>query len=166
MSHLSTAVEATAAAAELCEGLAAAVAQRGWHVATAESLTAGTVGTVLAAAPDATSWYRGTIAAYSPEVKFSLLDVPRGPVVTRECAVLMARRTAELLGAELCVAMTGVGGPEPDEGEPAGTVWFAVVSPGGEHTVKEVFPGSPAEVLTATTERALALLHDAAAGAL
>lgn len=167
MSHLRTAVEETAdAATELAEDLAAALAAKGWSVATAESLTAGTIGTVLAAATDATSWYRGTVAAYSPEVKFSLLDVPRGPVVTEECAVTMARSTARLLHADVCVAVTGVGGPEPDEGEPVGTVWFAVVTPAGEHTAKEIFDGDPPAVLTATTEHALALLTRAAEGRL
>lgn len=167
MSNLSTAVATTAAAAaELTDGLAEALGQRGWTVATAESLTAGTIGTVLAAAPDATTWLRGTIACYSPEVKFGLLGVPRGPVVTEECAATIARSTARLLDADLVVSCTGVGGPEPDEGEPAGTVWFAVVSPGGVHTAKEVFPGEPQDVLTATTEYAIDLLHRAAAGSL
>ncbi|WP_182112435.1 MULTISPECIES: CinA family protein [unclassified Actinotalea] len=163
MSNLSTAIETTAAAAEdLTEELADALGRRGWTVATAESLTAGTIGTVLAAAPQATTWFRGTIACYSPEVKYGLLGVPRGPVVTQECAAVLARETARLLGADLVVSCTGVGGPEPEEGEPAGAVWFGVASPGGSHTEKEVFAGGPAEVLTATTEHALALLHRAA----
>ncbi len=167
MSNLSTAVTTTsAAAADLTGPLTEALAQKGWSVATAESLTAGTIGTVLAAAPSATSWFRGAVAAYSPEVKFSLLGVPRGTVVTEECALTMARATARLLAADLCVAVTGVGGPEPDEGEPAGTVWFAVVTPAGEHTAKEIFPGDPADVLTATTEHAVALLTRAAEGRL
>ncbi|MBX9243476.1 CinA family protein [Actinotalea ferrariae] len=167
MSNLSTAVETTAAAAEdLTDGLAEALGQRGWTVATAESLTAGTIGTVLAAAPQATAWFRGTIACYSPEVKFGLLGVPRGPVVTEECAAILARETARLLDADLVVSCTGVGGPDPDEGEPAGTVWFAVASPGGEHTEKQVFAGSPPEVLVATTKHAVELLRRAVTGAL
>lgn len=165
MSHLSAAVTETAAAAtDLATDLADAVAQRGWGVATAESLTGGTVASVLAAAPQAGDWFRGSVVAYSPEVKFDLLGVPRGPVVTEECAATMARSSATLLGADLCVAVTGVGGPEPDEGEPAGAVWLAVVSPTGVRTEKVVFDGDPTEVLTATTERALELLHAAATG--
>lgn len=164
MEHLETAVVRTAdAAQELTTGLADAVAAVGWHVATAESLTAGTIATVLAAAPSATTWLRGSLVAYSPEVKFGL-GVPRGPVVTEECALILARRTAELLDADLCAAVTGVGGPEPDEGEAPGTVWFAVVSPAGETTVKEVFPGDPSQVLVATTARAIEMLTDAATG--
>ncbi|PZR52159.1 CinA family protein [Xylanimonas oleitrophica] len=165
MHNLQVAVERTAdAAQDLATGLADAVGARGWHVATAESLTAGNIANVLAAAPSASTWLRGSLVAYSPEVKFRL-GVPRGPVVTEECALILARRAVELLDADLCVAVTGVGGPEPDEGHAPGTVWFAVVSPAGEHTVKEVFDGDPPQVLVATTERAIALLTDVARGA-
>lgn len=163
MSSLMSAVRLTGdAAQELAGDLADAVTRRGLTVATAESLTGGTVASVLAAAPSATDWFRGTVVAYSPEVKFGLLGVPRGPVVTRECAVTMARATADLLGADLCVAATGLGGPDPDpdEDEPPGAVWLAAVGPdGAERTEHHVFEGDPAAVLTATTERALTLLR-------
>lgn len=158
-------VEATAeAAGEHVDGLAELLAQRGWSVATAESLTGGSIASVLSAAPGASTWFRGGVVAYSPEVKFGLLEVARGPIVTEACAAQMAGRTADLLGADLCVAVTGVGGPEPDEGEVPGTVWVAVVSPAGTHTEKVTFDGSPPEVLAATGEHVLALLHRAAAG--
>ncbi len=164
MSNLTEAVERKAeAASQLATDLADLVAARGWHVATAESLTAGTIGTLLAAAPSAAAWFRGALVAYSPEAKFRL-GVPRGPVVTRECAEILARRATELLGAELGIAVTGVGGPDEEEGEPVGTVWFAVVHPGGEHAEKRVFPGEPADVIAATTEHALTLLRAAARG--
>ena len=162
--HLTTAVEATADAAQQhATALADAVGRRGWTVATAESLTGGTIATVLAAAPSAGTWFRGSVVTYSAEVKFDLLGVPRGPVVTEECARTMAEAAARLLGADLCLSVTGVGGPEPDEGEPAGTVWFGVTWPGGSRTVKEQFDGSPPEILVATTDRALALLQDVVA---
>lgn len=164
MSQLSTSVEATAdAAQQRATTLADAVGRRGWTVATAESLTGGTIATVLAAAPSAGTWFRGGVVAYSPEVKFELLGVPCGPVVTEECARTMAEATARLLGADLCVAVTGVGGPDPDEGHPAGTVWLAVTSPGGSRTEKAQFEGDPPDILVATTDRALALLEEVAA---
>ncbi len=164
MSNLTDAVEHKAeAATQLAADLADVVGARGWHVATAESLTAGTIGTVLAAAPSAATWFRGALVVYSSEAKFRL-GVPRGPVVTRECAEILARRATELLGAELGIAVTGVGGPDDEEGEPAGTVWFAVVHPGGEHAEKRVFPGEPADVMAATTEHTLTLLRAVARG--
>ncbi|MDT0164636.1 CinA family protein [Actinotalea sp. AC32] len=162
-SDLTAAVARTADAAQrLADELPDLLDARGWTVATAESLTGGTVASVLAAAPSAQEWFRGSVVAYTSEVKFGLLDVPEGPVVTEECARTMATSTARLLGADLVVAVTGVGGPEPDEGEPAGTVWFAVVSPDGVHTEKVVFDGDPAEVLARTSQAAIGLLRDTA----
>jgi nicotinamide-nucleotide amidase len=164
MSDLSSAVSATADAAErLAADLPDLLARRGWTVGTAESLTGGTIASLLAAAPSAQEWLRGAVVAYTPAVKFDLLGVPEGPVVTEECARTMATSTARLLGADLVVAVTGVGGPEPDEGQPAGTVWFAVAAPDGVRTERKVFGGEPPEVLTATTEHAISLLRDTAA---
>jgi nicotinamide-nucleotide amidase len=166
MSDLSTAVEKTADAAQgLADALAEAVVDRGWTVATAESLTGGMIASLLSAAPQASQWFRGGVVAYTPEVKFEVLGVPCGPVVSEECARTMAESSARLLGADLSVAVTGVGGPEPDEGQPAGTVWFAVASPQGVRTEKVVFDGDPPDVLTATTERAVALLAEVATAA-
>lgn len=164
MSDLSTAVSTTADAAQrLAADLPDLLGRHGWTVGTAESLTGGTIASVLAAAPSAQEWLRGAVVAYTPEVKFGLLGVPEGPVVTEECARTMATTTARLLGADLVVAVTGVGGPEPDEGEPAGTVWFAVAAPDGVRTAKEVFAGDPPDVLTATTEHAIGMLRETAA---
>jgi nicotinamide-nucleotide amidase len=163
MSHLSTSVETTAQAAQdLTTELADAVARKGWGVGTAESLTGGTIASVLSAAPDASTWFRGAVVAYTPQVKFDVLGVRPGPVVTEDCARTMATSAARLLGADLCVSVTGVGGPEDDEGQPAGTVWFAVAGPAGVRALKEVFEGSPPDVLAATAERALELLREAA----
>lgn len=162
MSSLPSATRRTAdAAREHADGLAEAVARRGLTIATAESLTGGTIAAVLAAAPRAAEWFRGSVVAYSAEVKFGLLGVPRGPVVTAQCATTMARATAGLLGADLCVAATGLGGPDPDptEDEPPGTVWLAAVGPDGAELVERVaLHGEPADVVAATVERALALL--------
>lgn len=159
MSDLSRVVDLTAdVAGRLAGDLEEHLQRRGWTVATAESLTGGTVATVLAAAPGAGDWFRGSVVTYSSQVKFDLLGVEPGPVVTERCARTMATSTARLLGAHLAVAVTGVGGPDPDEGQEAGTVWFAVASPDGVHAELEHFAGDPAEVLTATTEHALALL--------
>lgn len=165
MSDLRIAVERTAdAATTLLDGLDDLLRERGWTLSTAESLTGGKIATVLAAGPGAGEWFRGSIVAYAPEVKFGLLDVPRGPVVTEEAATAMARSTARLLGADLCVAVTGVGGPEAEEGEPAGTVWLALTTPQGVWTEKIVVDGDPTQVLTRTTAHALALVRKVAEG--
>ena len=54
-----------------------------------------------------------------------LLGVPDGPVGSEVAALAMARGAGRLLEANVAVAVTGVGGLDPQEGERPGTVWAA-----------------------------------------
>jgi nicotinamide-nucleotide amidase len=129
-------------------------------VATSESLTSGTVAKTLGAGPSAADWFRGGIVAYQEPVKFDVLGVPEGPVVTPECAEQMARGARSLLGADVAVAATGVGGPDPSEGKPAGTVFVAVATEAGV-TVRELsLDGEPDDVLDGTVAKCLELLEE------
>ena len=65
--------------AALAERIAAAAVDGNVSVAAAESLTGGLIASRLAAAPEASNWFRGAIVAYSREVKYDLLGVPVGP---------------------------------------------------------------------------------------
>lgn len=142
----------------LAQTISRAVRNRKQSVAVAESLTSGSVGCHLGAAEDSSKWFRGGVIAYTPEVKFSVLGVEPGPVVTAECATQMARGVARLTGADVSVALTGVGGPGAEEGKPAGTVFIAVWS-GQEPRVEEHhFDGDPAAVVRHSTRAALTLL--------
>lgn len=143
----------------LAQALADAVRSTGDTLATAESLTGGQLAAALTAAPGAGNWYRGGIVAYQPEVKYELLRAPRGPVVTPETAAAMARSTLELLGADHAVAVTGVGGPEPEEGQPAGTVYLASCSKDEAPRVEHFrFEGDPVAVMEQTIREALRAL--------
>ena len=134
--------------------------ERGVTVGTSESLTSGTVAKTLGAGPNAADWFRGGIVAYQEPVKFDVLGVPEGPVVTAECAEQMARGARALLGADVAVSATGVGGPDPSEGKPPGTVFVAVATP-DEVTVRELFlDGGPDEVLDGTVTKCLMLLEE------
>ena len=73
----------------------------------------------------------------------------------------MATSVAELLGADLAVAVTGAGGPQPQDGQPPGTVWFGVFVDGSARTELRHFDGDPGDVVEATTAHALFLLEDA-----
>lgn len=131
----------------------------GGTFATVESLTGGELAAAIAAAPSAGDWYRGGIVAYHPEVKFTLLGTPPGPVITPETAATMASSAARLLGAEYSVALTGVGGPGPDEGKPAGTVYIASVKSGHAPVVElHCFSGEPVDVMKQTICAALQAL--------
>ena len=145
---------------ERAERISAAARDRQLTIATAESLTGGRISCVLGAAPSSSQWYRG-IVAYASSVKHGLLRVPDGPVVSEPSAHAMVTSVAQLLGAELRVAVTGVGGPQPQDGQPAGTVWFGVFADGAARTELHHFDGDPGDVVEATTAHALFLLEDA-----
>lgn len=88
----------------------------------------------------------------SQEVKHDLLSVPPGPVVSEIAASAMARSACELLGAGLSVAVTGAGGPDPQDGQPPGTVWMALYDrrSNQQRTRREHFSGSPSDVVEQT----------------
>lgn len=140
------------------ERVARTAREHGFTVAVAESLTSGKIASTLGAAPGSSGWLRGGVVAYASEVKQKLFGVAPGPVVTEDCARAMARGVAALLDADVAVAVTGVGGPEPSEGKRPGTTWFAVVSPHCDAVELAELDGDPGTIVEATTARALRLL--------
>lgn len=114
--------------------------ERGETLATAESLTGGLVAARLATVPGASDVLRGGVVSYAPEVKFELLGVPEGPVVSTEVAEQMALGACDLLGATCAVATTGVAGPDPLEGHPPGTVCMATAVHGEVESLKVELP--------------------------
>ena len=146
-------------ARQVSEDVARLCSEQGRSVAAAESLTGGKISCHLGSAPSSATWFRGALVAYASEVKFDVLGVPEGPVVTKECAAAMAGGVARLLGADVTVAVTGVGGPGEEEGHPAGTVWFGLAVDGQVRTELHRFAGEPSDILDATTLHALRLLR-------
>jgi len=105
----------------------AMLVERGLTLGVAESLTGGMIGSRLCAVPGASAAFRGSIVSYAADVKFNLLDVPEGPVISEAAALAMATGAREVLKADVGIAATGVAGPDPAEGHEAGTVCIAVV---------------------------------------
>ena len=152
----------TPTAESLAEAIGELAMARTQTVATAESLTGGKLACHLAAAPDSSEWFRGSVVAYSSQVKVDVLGVPIGPVISQDCAAAMAWGVADLLHASWAVAVTGVGGPDDQEGQPPGTVWFGVSVEGSVHVELQHFKGEPEDILERTTLHALSLLLDRA----
>lgn len=113
---------------------------RGWTLGLAESLTGGLVGSRLTNVAGASDWFRGSIVSYASEVKFSLLGVAEGPVVSADAAKAMAIGARRALGADVGLAVTGVAGPSDQDGQPPGTVFLGLAMPGDDageaHLVK------------------------------
>lgn len=155
------------ATAELVLAAAADVVReftaRGLTLGTAESLTGGLVSGAVTAIAGSSAVLRGGVTSYATDVKASLLGVDEnllgreGPVHP-EVARQMAEGVRRLLGTDVGVATTGVAGPTPQDGVPAGLVFIAAAGPDGRTAVEECrFEGDRSEVRRETTLRALRL---------
>ena len=115
--------------------------QRKWTLATAESMTGGLVSSRIVDTPEASTWFTGGVVTYASEVKFNVLGVREGPVVTEESAVQMAEGVRRLLGTDVGLSVTGVAGPDRQEDQPVGTAWLGVAMPTGSEAVHVRLPG-------------------------
>lgn len=160
----------------MSENAARAIAlmvERGLRIAVAESLTGGLLANALVSAPGASRAFSGGIVAYDTALKGSLLGVDadllreRGPV-DHDVARQMARGVREACAvdgaADIGLSTTGVAGPDPDPqtGQPPGTVWIGLSFDGCDRAVQLPSERGPRdEIRHRTVEGALRLLLDA-----
>ncbi len=105
--------------------------QKGLTLGTAESCTGGKIATQLTAMSGSSAFYKGSIIAYSNEVKINLLNVATHTLevygaVSEETVVEMVKGAMKVLNTDCIVATTGVAGPTGGtEQKPVGLVWMA-----------------------------------------
>ena len=152
--------EARALAAEVLATLTA----RAQTLAVAESLTGGLLAATLVDVPGASAAFRGGVVVYATDLKASLAGVDadllaeRGPV-DADVAEALARGARERCVADWGLSTTGVAGPGPQDGLPAGTVYVGLHGPDGQVAVRRLaLDGDRASIRTATVAAALALL--------
>ena len=104
---------------------------RGLTLGLAESVTGGLVSGRLTNIAGASDVLRGGVVSYASEVKFDVLGVSKGPVVSPEAAVEMAVGAQRVLGADVGLSLTGVAGPAEQEGQRPGTLCIGVALPSG-----------------------------------
>jgi nicotinamide-nucleotide amidase len=142
------------------DAVARVLATDGLTLGLAESLTGGLAASRLVNVPGASAWFRGSVVSYASEVKFDVLGVPKGPVVSEAAARAMADGVRRVLGADVGLSITGVAGPTEQDGQPPGTVFVGLSRPGRE---TEAFgfsvPGDRARVRQYATIAALDLLR-------
>lgn len=143
---------------------------RGERLAVAESLTGGLLTSAFVDVPGASAVLLGGVVAYASPVKASVLGVDaqliaeRG-VIDAEVARQMARGVAARLAvdgqpAEYALATTGVAGPDPQDGHPAGTVWIGLATPAGERAHELTVSGGRPAIRAAAVDAALEILAD------
>jgi nicotinamide-nucleotide amidase len=148
------------------ESMEVAVAGRlaalGLSFGVAESLTGGLIASRLVNVPGASSWFRGGVVAYDTQVKYDVLGVPPGPVVTEAAAAAMAEGAARVTGADVGLGITGVAGPDDQEGVAPGTVFVGLHLPGQAAQTRELrVPGDRERVRQYGAISALDLLRRA-----
>ena len=116
--------------------------ERGLTLGLAESVSGGLVAARLTGIPGASEALRGSIVSYASEVKFRLLDVAEGPVVSPEAAAQMADGARRVLGADIGLSLTGVAGPTEQDGQPVGTLHVGLASADGVATTSLRLPGT------------------------
>lgn len=133
-------------------------------VAVAESLTGGLLGAALSQRPGASSTFRGGLVVYATDLKAVLAGVPEQVLasygaVSPETAQALAQGARERLGADWGIGITGVAGPDEQEGQPVGTVHVAVTG-SSRTTVRSLrVPGDRERVRGLAVTGALDLLR-------
>ncbi|MCX7778445.1 MAG: competence/damage-inducible protein A, partial [Armatimonadetes bacterium] len=106
-------------------------------IAVAESCTGGLVTDTLTNIPGSSSYVKGSVVAYTEDVKRALLGVRAETLstygaVSEQCAVEMAEGVRKLLGTDIGASVTGIAGPTGGTPEkPVGTVFIAVADERG-----------------------------------
>ncbi|MBQ8187194.1 MAG: competence/damage-inducible protein A [Clostridia bacterium] len=138
---------------------------RGMTFATAESCTAGMIGSTVGDIPGASDVFVGGIISYANEVKENVLGVPHEVIaehgaVSEECVGFMAQGAVRVTGASLAVSVSGIAGPGGGTAEkPVGTVCFGVADARGTYTETKHFSGrnDRAKIRRLTTAHAMML---------
>ncbi len=100
--------------------------RKGLTLSLAESVTGGLASGRITNVPGSSQVFRGAVVSYASDVKFDVLGVTPGPVVSESAAREMARGVREHLGADIGLSLTGVAGPEEQDGQPVGTLWVGL----------------------------------------
>lgn len=152
----------------LAARIVAELTRRGERVALAESLTGGLLTSALVDVPGASVVVSGGVVAYATSLKAQLLGVDpqllaeRGAIdaeVARQLAAGARERLAiDGRPADHALATTGAAGPDPQDGQPPGTVWIGYADAAGASAELVHLEGGRDAIRHAAVDAALAVL--------
>jgi nicotinamide-nucleotide amidase len=137
--------------------------ERGLTVATMESITGGLVANLFTDVPGSSNAFRGALVAYATDLKAEW-GVPAEILaahgaVSVETARAMASAVRARLATDVGIGVTGVAGPDEQEGKPVGTVHIAVASVGRSSDTSQHFRGPRTVIKSRAAITALNLLR-------
>jgi nicotinamide-nucleotide amidase len=144
--------------------LIGALKTKGETVATAESLTGGLVAAVLTSVPGSSAVVRGGLVVYATPLKHELAGVDaellakHGPVHP-DVAAQLAEGARSVCGATWGIGLTGVAGPDPQDGIEPGVVHIGVSGPDVAEVRTIGLEGNRHQVRAAAVLTALDLLR-------
>jgi nicotinamide-nucleotide amidase len=157
--------------ADLAASIVLECTRRSLTIAVAESLTGGLVVAELVAVPGASAVVLGGVVAYNTAIKSSLLGVDEVLLADRgavdpDVAVQMAtgvrsRMAVAQRPADIGISTTGVAGPEPQDGQPVGTVYLGISTASGAKSIELHLTGTRSEIRLAVVRESLLALHSA-----
>lgn len=143
------------------EQLVAKLKEKNYHIATAESCTAGLVASSIVDVPGASEVFEEGYVTYSNRVKEKVLGVSKETmeaytVVSAQVAEQMAQGAHQRSGAEIAVSVTGYAGPQDaEDGTKAGTVYIGTYFQGKAEARKYLFSGDRRQVREQAADEAV-----------
>ena len=142
-----------------------AIAAKGWNIAFAESASAGKLSFEFAMTPLSGKILRGGIVCYEVYVKEEILLVPHDLIEactpeSEQVTAALAQRAAVIFDSDITVALTGLttpGGSETAE-KPVGTIFLCIITPVGTIDHREVFSGSPQQIIQQAADKTASLI--------
>lgn len=118
--------------------------RRGYTLAVMESCTGGMVGAAITEISGSSDYFLGGAITYSNAMK-AQAGVPdqtlqANGAVSEEAAREMAEAARRTFGADCGVSVTGVAGPDDQNGVKAGTVFIGVAAPSSSTVTRHEFP--------------------------
>jgi nicotinamide-nucleotide amidase len=140
--------------------------QQGLTLAVVESATGGLISHRITNTPGSSDYYRGSVTAYSNEVKIQTIGVSRETIerygaVSHQVAEEMADCGRRLLDVDICLSDTGVAGPTGETpGKPVGLFYIGLSHHGGTLSRQYIFPGNRRQNKRQAAEAALKWLKE------
>ena len=140
--------------------------QKGLTLGVVESATGGLISHLITNAPGSSDYYKGSVIAYSNEVKIKVVGVKEDTInkygaVSYQVAEEMAQGGRRILAADICLADTGIAGPSgATPGKPLGLFYIGLSHQAGTYSQKHNFKRNREQNKLDAAEAALGWLKE------